>query len=269
MISAPETMFEVPKPIDESGSTMCGRLSLTCSWSELVQWFNLIPSSPAGKVEIPPRYNIAPTQPIIVVRTAERGGNEAMLVRWGLMPTWVKDPREFTLLINARGETVAEKPSFRSAMRHRRVLIPASGFYEWKRFGKGSNNKSQAFWVRPRQGGTVAFGGLMETWSSADGSEVDTGCIITTDTNESFAPIHHRLPLVIQPRDFERWLDCKTQEPRDVADLMKPVDNDYFEAIRISDAVNKVANSGPEVQVPLEEVDVEPEVSKDEQLSMF
>ncbi len=251
---------------------MCGRFALTYSWEEMVEWFNLIPSSPAGKVEIPPRYNIAPTQPIIVVGTAERGGNEALLVRWGLVPAWVKDPNEFTLLLNARAETAATKPSFRHAMRHRRVLIPASGFYEWRRFGKSSKRKPEAYWVRPRDGGIVAFGGLMETWSSADGSEVDTGCIITTDTNDSFAEIHHRLPLVIQQQDFERWLDCKTQEPRDVADLMAPANDDYFEAIRISDAVNKVANASAKVQRPLEREEIvetdETEID-DEQLSMF
>ncbi|MDE1993645.1 MAG: SOS response-associated peptidase, partial [Rhizobiaceae bacterium] len=200
-------------------------------------------------------YNIAPTQPILVVIAGdrqERGSNlpdrRAFLVRWGFLPGWVKDPKEFPLLINARAETAIGKASFRAAMRHRRILVPASGFYEWHRPSKESGEKSQAYWIRPRRGGVIAFAGLMETWSSADGSEVDTGAILTTAANRMMSPIHDRMPVVIQPEDFARWLDCKTQEPRDVADLMAPVQADFFEAIPVSDRVNKVANMGPELQ---------------------
>lgn len=203
----------------------------------------------------PARYNIAPTQPIIVVVASDRakpGSNlperKAMLVRWGFMPGWVKDPRKFPLLINARSESAVGKAAFRAAMRHRRILVPASGFYEWHRPAKGSGEASQAYWVRPKSGGIVAFAGLMETWSSADGSEVDTAAILTTGATKAIRHIHDRMPVVIQPEDFARWLDCKTQEPRDVADLMTPAPDDYFEAIAVSDQVNKVANTGPEIQ---------------------
>lgn len=205
------------------------------------------------------RYNIAPTQPILAVVEGERGprgsnrpSRQAVLLRWGLWPSWVKDPANFTLLINARSETAIEKASFKNAMRHRRVLIPASGFYEWHRPSKESGERPQAYWVRPKRGGIVAFAGLMETWSSADGSEVDTGAILTAAANSAFAPIHDRMPVVIAPEDFERWLDCKTQEPRDVRDLMKTPDEDLFEAIPVSDLVNKVANVGPEIQARVE-----------------
>lgn len=224
---------------------MCGRFGLEVYWSELFDYFNLIHPKTL-EPEMPPRYNIAPTQPILMIGNGEDGRRTGQLVRWGLVPQWVKDPKEFTLLINARAETAIEKPSFRTAMRHRRMIVPASGFYEWKRFGKGQ--KSQPYWVRPKGGGIVAFGALMETWSDATGSEVDTGCIISTDTNASFAEIHHRLPMVVHPKDFDRWLDCKTQEPSDVLDLMQPVNDDYFECIPISDAVNKVANTSPSIQ---------------------
>ena len=142
-------------------------------------------------------------------------------MRWGFVPAWVKDPKEFTLLVNARSETAAEKPSFRTAMRHRRVLIPASGFYEWQRFGKGQ--KSQAYWVRPKDGGVMAFAGLMETWSDANGSEIDTACILTTQANTSVSAIHHRLPMIVHPDSFDRWLDVRGSEPREVADLLAPV----------------------------------------------
>ena len=254
---------------------MCGRFSLTASADAIQAFFE---TTELDRYEI--RYNIAPTQPILMIKAADgalqRPGRnmparETVLVRWGLLPSWVKDPKGFALLINARAETAMEKASFRAAMRHRRTLVPASGFYEWQRDGRG---KPQAYWVRPRDGGIVAFGGLMETWSGVDGSEIDTGAVLTTQANAAISHIHHRMPVVIQPADFARWLDCKTQEPRQIADLTAPVDEDFFEAIPVSDKVNKVANIGPELQ---ERVDItsEPEPAppkrsgKDEQMSLF
>ncbi|CAN7564797.1 SOS response-associated peptidase [Rhizobium sp. LjRoot30] len=235
---------------------MCGRFALTAKPELVREALNL-----AELEGFPERYNIAPTQPILVVvagERQERGSNlperRAMLVRWGFLPGWVKDPRDFPLLLNARSETAVGKASFRAAMRHRRILVPATGFYEWHRPSKESGAKSQAYWIRPKRGGIVAFAGLMETWSSADGSEVDTGAILTTSANRSMVRIHDRMPVVIQPEDFSRWLDCKTQEPRDVADLMAPVQEDFFEAVPVSDLVNKVANSGPDIQAPVAEV---------------
>jgi putative SOS response-associated peptidase YedK len=130
-------------------------------------------------------------------------------------------------------------------MRHRRALVPASGFYEWKREGK---NKVQAYWVRPRHGGLIAFAGLMETWHEPGGSEIDTGAILTTAANGDIVRIHERMPVVIRERDFPRWLDCLDQEPRDVADLLVGAEPGFFEALPVSDRVNKVTNAGPELQ---------------------
>ncbi|MBC7283450.1 SOS response-associated peptidase [Hoeflea sp.] len=231
---------------------MCGRFSLTATPQEVQELFGL------EEIEdFPARYNIAPTQPILIVagdRRRETGDNRtdrrALLARWGFIPGWVKDPAEFPLLINARSETAAEKASFRAAMRHRRVLVAASGFYEWHRPPKGSKQKSVPYWIRPRAGGIVAFAGLMETYMSADGAEIDTAAILTVGANREVAPIHDRMPVVITPENFSRWLDCLTQEPRDVGDLMAPAPDGSFEAIRVSDLVNKVANTGPEVQAP-------------------
>ncbi len=204
----------------------------------------------------PPRYNIAPTQPIQMIVAdppMEPGSNlpgrKALLVRWGLMPSWVKDPKDFPLLINARSETAAKKSSFRAAMRHRRALIPASGFYEWKRDG---NSKLQAYWIRPRQAGLVAFAGLMETWHGRDGSEIDTGAILTTASNETIGNIHHRMPVVIDRENFSDWLDCRDREPKDVAHLLRPAEPDLFEAVPVSPLVNKVANTGPDIQKRVE-----------------
>jgi len=229
---------------------MCGRFSLTATPEEVQELFGL------EEIEdFPPRYNIAPTQPILIIagdRSRGEGDNRtdrrALLARWGFLPGWVKDPAEFPLLINARSETAAEKASFRAAMRHRRVLVAASGFYEWHRPPKGSKQKSVPYWIRPRAGGIVAFAGLMETYMSADGAEIDTAAILTTAANQAIAPIHDRMPVVIRPEDFSRWLDCLNQEPRHVSELMAPAPDDYFEAVRVSDLVNKVSNSGPEVQ---------------------
>lgn len=218
---------------------MCGRYSLTQSPEEVGRHFNLEHLDP-----FPPRYNIAPTQPILMIGVDGASQISPILVRWGLVPAWVKEPGEFSLLINARSETATEKPSFRNAMRHRRMLIPATGYYEWYRKG----DEKQAYWVRPRDGSIMAFGGMMESWASPDGSEIDSGCLLTTGANKSLSHIHHRMPVIIKPQDFETWLDCKTREPRDVENLMLPFDNDYLEAIPVGNAVNKVSNSGPEIQ---------------------
>ncbi|TCQ12443.1 putative SOS response-associated peptidase YedK [Rhizobium sp. PP-F2F-G36] len=232
---------------------MCGRYALTVKPEGLEEALAVIDAG-----DFPPRYNIAPTQPIIVVTAADRTDprsntppRRTALVRWGFLPGWVKDPNDFPLLLNARAETAIEKASFRAAMRHRRVLVPASGFYEWRRHPKDSDLPSQAYWIRPKSGGIVAFGGLMETWASADGSEMDTGAILTTRANAAMAFIHDRMPVIIRPEDFARWLDCKTQEPRDVADLMVPADDDLFDFVPVSDAVNKVANTTPDIQTPV------------------
>jgi putative SOS response-associated peptidase YedK len=249
-------------------TNMCGRFSLTATPQEVAESLGLY------ELEgFPPRYNIAPTQPVLVAVNGPAGNRTGVLVRWGLVPAWVKEPRDFTLLLNARCETASEKPAFRNAMRHRRVLVPASGFYEWKRHAD-PKAKKQAYWIRPANGGIVTFGGLMETWHSADGSEIDSGAILTTGSNASIGAIHDRMPVVIKPQDRERWLDCKTQEPRQVADLLKPVEDGYFEAIPVGDLVNKVDNAGPEIQrrveaVPAAEVKVAHAKPGDAQLDLF
>jgi len=237
---------------------MCGRFALTTTPKEIEDFLAL-----ADLADFPPRYNIAPTQPILMAIAGEpgRGGSNlparrALLVRWGLIPSWARDPASVPLLFNARSDTALEKNTYKAAMRHRRTLVPASGFYEWRRRGRG---EAQPYWVRPRHGGPVAFAGLMETWHEPGGSEIDTGAILTTDANADLAPIHPRMPVVIRPEDFSRWLDCRGQEPRDVADLLRPVEPGFFEAVPVSGKVNKVANTGPEIQERVEVEEPAPE----------
>lgn len=229
---------------------MCGRFTLTATLDELETFLGVV-----GGTDFPPRYNIAPTQPILVALAGpprEPGSNlpdrRALLVRWGFIPSWAKNPKDLPLLINARAETAAEKNTFKAAIRHRRALVPASGFFEWKRQDEG---KAQPYFVRPRDGGLVAFGGLMETYLDPGGSELDTAAILTTAANTQIAPIHHRMPVVIRREDFSRWLDCRSHRPADVADLLSPVEPSFFEAIPISNKVNKVANAGPDILEPV------------------
>ena len=239
---------------------MCGRFVLEATVTEIERTFGLdtVP-------DMPPRYNIAPTQPIAIVRARDvpEGSNrpprELVFARWGLIPSWAKDPNQSPLLINARSETAAQKASFRSAMRHGRVLVPASGFYEWKRTpppdGRGKPTL-EPFYVRPRDGGTIAFAGLSER--EAAGEPMDTAAILTVDANEAFRPIHHRMPIVIHADDHERWLDCKRGQPADVADLMRTPEPDFFEAVPVSERVNKATNQGPELIERVERAPPEP-----------
>jgi len=247
---------------------MCGRFALTSTPKDVAALFDIMDVE-----DFPPRSNISPTQPILMIAAGPRqpsGSNlperQALLVRWGLLPAWAKDPKDMPLLINARSETAAQKAAFRAAMRHRRTLVPASGFYEWRREGKG---RAQPYWLRPKSGGLIAFAGLMETWMEPGGSEIGTGAILTTEASDDLAAIHSRMPVVIPPEHFSRWLDCVRSEPRDVADLLRPAEPGFFEAIPVSDRVNSVANIGPEIQERAEPVQDRPAESAAEQLQLF
>ncbi len=228
---------------------MCGRFALTAKVENVLDYVSV-----ASIEDFPARFNIAPTQPILIVIEGDTGApgsnlpkRRAMLARWGFMPGWVKDPREFPLLVNARSETAIEKASFRAAMRHRRILIPPRASMNGTA-RKRARSRSHRPIGSARARRNRCLRGLMETWASADGSEVETACILTAPANPSFAPIHDRMPVVIPPEQFARWLDCKTQEPRNIQDLMVSPPEDLFEAIPVSDRVNKVANTGPDIQ---------------------
>jgi putative SOS response-associated peptidase YedK len=215
---------------------MCGRFAII---SPPDMWRRIF-----GYIEMPnfpPRYNVAPTQPISVV-FADHGLRHFRLMRWGLLPAWVKDPKEFSLLINARLESANEKPSFRGAMKYRRCLIPADGFYEWKKEG----TCKRPYFIRARDGRPLAFAGLWETWTDKDGGEIDTAAIVTCDANRALAPVHHRMPVVVPPEHFDAWLDCDGVNARQAAALMGPAPDDLMEAYEISPRVNSVKNDSEE-----------------------
>jgi putative SOS response-associated peptidase YedK len=243
---------------------MCGRYLMTTAPEAMRRLFRYL-----DQPDFPPRYNIAPTQPVPIVRLFE-GERQFALVRWGLIPAWVKDPRAFSLLINARGESVTDKPAFRNAMRYRRCLFPADGFYEWKSEGGGK----RPFCIRPRHGGPIAFAGLWETWAGPNGEEVDTACIVTTAANRTLAPLHDRMPVVIAPDAFDFWLDCTRVDALTAAAMIAPAPESLFEAYEISTAVNRTANDSPAVIAPLGSVpEPAPRVAKrkkdDGQASLF
>lgn len=215
---------------------MCGRFALTATPEEVRRLFAFL-----DQPNFPGRDDIRPTEPIgiVVVRQGER---RFELVRWGFVPGWVKDPREFSLLINARAETAAEKPSFRGAMRHGRCLVPADGFYEWRAEGAGPK---RPYFIARADGGLVAFAGLTETWAGADGSEVDTAAILTVPANEVVAPIHDRMPAVIPPEHFADWLDTAHVDAKAAAKLLVPAPADLFTATPLPTVAERRASNRP------------------------
>jgi putative SOS response-associated peptidase YedK len=216
---------------------MCGRYALTLPPEAVRALFAY-----ADQPNFPPRFNIAPTQPVPVV-LAENGARRFRLMRWGFLPGWVKDPKDYPLVINVRSETAREKASFRAAVTRRRCLMPADGFYEWRRMGR----ENWPYLFRRPDLGAFAFAAVHETWSSPDGSEIDTVALMNTGANGLMAPIHHRCPILIEPRDFDLWLDAHA-DPRHIDALLRPPPDDALELVRITTAVNKVANDGAEVQ---------------------
>ena len=171
------------------------------------------------------------------------GKRQFALVRWGLLPSWVKDPKDFTLVINARGESVMDKPAFSAAMKRRRCLVPADGFYEWKAIGASK----QPYYVRAKSGTPLAFAGLWETWTGPNGEEMETAAIVTTRANRTLADIHERMPVVVSPDAFNLWLDCANVDDKTAAGLIAPAPDDLLEAYEVSTAVNRTANDDPKL----------------------
>ena len=201
--------------------------------------------------DFPPRHNVAPTQPVPIVRMFE-GQREFALVRWGLIPPWVKEPRAFSLLINARGESVMDKPAFRNAMKRRRCLFPADGFYEWKQEKGGK----RPYFVRLKSAQPMAFAGLWEAWMGPNGEEMETAAIVTTTASRSIAHIHDRMPVIVPPEAFDFWLD-PTVDAEMAASVIQPAPDAQLEFFPVSTAVNRTANDSPALLEPLHEGEVD------------
>ncbi len=219
---------------------MCGRYIIISSPDEFRRLFGY-PDQP----NFPPRYNVAPTQPVPIVRLQE-GQRHFALVRWGLMPPWVKDPKTFTLLINARGESAHEKPSFKNAMKRRRCLIPADGFYEWT----GEGAAKRPWLVRRKDQGPLAFAGLWDTWIGPNGEEMESAAIVTVEASPLLQQVHHRMPVMLRPETYDAWLDCDNVRADEALSAIAVLPDDELETYAVSPAVNRVANDSPDVIAP-------------------
>jgi len=213
---------------------MCGRYTLKTPVSVLAERFD-IEEAPSS---ITPSYNIAPTQQVATA-LAENGRRKLEMLQWGLIPSWAKDPEVGNRMINARGETVAEKPSYRKAFQERRCLILSDGFYEWQK----TDNGKQPFYIHMEDESPFAFAGLWESWSN--GREIRSCTIITTAPNELAAAIHNRMPVILHPEDYEMWLDPDFDEREPLTALLKPYPADVMEAYPVSRRVNKPSNNEP------------------------
>jgi putative SOS response-associated peptidase YedK len=245
---------------------MCGRFSLRARLAELAEHFEI------PEAELPPllaRYNIAPAQPVLAIRSRAESPaprREAVLLRWGLIPSWANDPAIGSRLINARAEGLADKPSFRTALRRRRCLIVADGFYEWRNLNaplegdspilalkksgppprRGEKTKKQPYFIHFRDDRPCAFAGLWETWEGPDHAAVESCTIITTAANALLRPIHDRMPVILPPLHYPRWLDPMLQTPDDLVPHLVPFAPDELEAYPVGPTVNRATCDVPE-----------------------
>jgi putative SOS response-associated peptidase YedK len=220
---------------------MCGRFIIASPPEVLRQIFGYI-----EQPNFPPRHNIAPTQPIPVI-TFDYGIRNFRLMRWGLLPAWVKDPRKFSLVINARGETVLEKPAFKNAIKRRRCLIPADGYYEWL----ASGTRKRPYFIHRRDGAPMGFAALAETWIGPNGEELDTVAIVTAAASADLAVLHHRVPVTISASDFDRWLDCRMVVVETAMALLTAPGEGEFVWHEVSTRVNHVVNDDAQLILPI------------------
>jgi putative SOS response-associated peptidase YedK len=222
---------------------MCGRYTLHQSAQALAKTF--------GIEEVPdlkPQYNIAPTQMVAtILHKPESDRRELRQLRWGLIPSWAKDPGIGAKMINARSETVAEKPSFRSAFKRRRCLVIADGFYEWQRQEK----KKQPFYFRFEDAQPFGFAGLWEQWQSPEGEEISTCTILTTNANELMLSVHDRMPVILHPEDYDLWLNPQFSASDTLKQLLQPYSPEAMTAYPVSTVVNSPQNNHPDCIVPI------------------
>jgi putative SOS response-associated peptidase YedK len=228
---------------------MCGRYTLHHTPREIRERFGV----ETLEELLSPRYNIAPSQIVPIIRrhqSSVAGGDSREMAgcKWGLIPYWAKDPKIGNNLINAKAETISEKPSFKNAFVKRRCLIPADGFFEWRKRGK---EPSQPVYVRRRDGGLFAFAGLWEAWKTPEGEALETCTIITVEPNEFISKIHHRMAAILKPDEEAAWIDPKSKSD-ELLRLLRPYESDDLEAFPVSRAVNSPAHDSPECIAPAE-----------------
>ena len=217
---------------------MCGRYRLSRRKQLIAEYFDTV-----DEIDWEPRYNIAPTQNVGIIRQdRERRVRKFSLVRWGLIPYWSKDPSIGHKMINARSETVADKPAFREAFKHRRCLILADGFYEWSRTGKAK----QPFHFGMQDDSLFAFAGIWDRWKDGSGNPVETCSILTTTPNSLLAVVHNRMPAILEPENYELWLDPGFKDGDALTEMLKPFNPALMKCYAVSTLVNAPANDNPE-----------------------
>lgn len=223
---------------------MCGRFVLMTPGRDLAKRFGL-----EEVAELEPRYNIAPTQVVVIIRL-DRDTLQRRLVhvKWGLIPFWAKDTSIGNKLINARAESASQKSAFRAAFKTRRCLVPADGFYEWK---KQEGKQKQPYLVRSADRSPFAFAGLWESWTGPDGETIESCTILTTDANELTQPIHDRMPVILKPEDYDLWLDPEIKDPELLKPLLRPYPSEEMVAEPVSSSVNKASYDAPDCVEPV------------------
>jgi len=228
---------------------MCGRYRLSRRKQLIEEYFDS-----AGQDDWIPRYNVAPTQPVPVVRqNPKEPRRELSLVRWGLIPWWAKDSSGSAGMINARSETAATKPAFRDALKLRRCLIPADGFYEWQKTG----NSKQPYCFEVNEGQLFAFAGIWETWKDASRKTIETCSILTTTPNAVTSSVHDRMPVILDPDNYDLWLDPEMTNADAASDMLKPFDAGLMRGYPVSARVNHVANDDEACSIPIQLVETQ------------
>jgi putative SOS response-associated peptidase YedK len=219
---------------------MCGRYASTLPPEMMVELFKLLNS-----VDIPARWNITPTEPIVAIWEDEEGQRNAHTPRWGFVPAWVKDPKEFPLLINARAEGMADKPAFRNAVKTARCVIPADGYYEWM---KNEDGRKQPYYIYPSDGKPIAFAGLYSTWQGPDGNPVETAAIVTVEPNLDISSVYDRMPaMLLTPEAIDMWLDTDRVAPEMAAALAVTPPAGRLQYHAVSKAIGKAESEGPDL----------------------
>ena len=241
---------------------MCGRYASTLPPEMMMELFKLLNS-----IDIVPLYNIAPTQPVAAIWEAH-GRREAHFARWGLVPGWVKDPREFPLLVNARAETMEGKPAFRDALKHGRCIIPASGYYEWH---TNPDKTKQPYYITMEDDRPMALAGLYSSWMGPNGEEIDSVATITVATNSQLAPIHDRMPAILEGDAIDRWLDVHDVRAAEAVQLALPLPDGALKFHPVSTRVNSARDDDPGLIEPVTVTRPEPPIKKAAggQMSLF